>query len=357
MTSWIPSEIIEDSYTLPGDGIKKSGKYTIRVAYGDAPSVVVDTIYILQVTQSPQPETKIANPLNARFGDDLRLIGYDAPRVLQPNTRLPLTLYWQADRDQLSDSMAIVRLLDVNDKPVVQPYYAGKQFIALNPSSLWMPGKIITDRQDLFVPRALDPGLYRIAVSLWRYPDGEMLPITSEGTYSVEDAAVFGEIKIPMNVANAKPQQSLNVAVGSQIRLIGLDTTIQDKSGKPIVQNDATRLQAQANQSLSLKLYWHASADIRTDYKIFMHLVDANGNVVAQQDQAPDEWKYPTRIWDAGEIILDPHLMPLKNLQPGTYRVRIGMYDATSGERLPMLDAGRELPDRQIELGTFEIRP
>jgi hypothetical protein len=357
MTSWIPSEIIEDSCTLPADGIQKPGKYTLRVAYGNTPSVVVDAIYILQVSKPPQAETTIAHPLNAQFDNNLRLIGYDAPQILQPNARLPLTLYWQADHDMLNDAIAVIRLFDVNDKPVVQPFYAGRQFIGLNPSSLWTPNKIVTDRQDLFVPRKLDPGLYRIAVSLWRYPDGEVLPITSEETLSIEDAALFGEIKVPMNMTNVNPQQSLNVAVGSQIRLIGFDAAIQDKSGKPIPQNDATRLQAQANQFLFLKLYWQTSADIRTDYKIFVHLVDANGKVVAQQDQAPDEWKYPTRIWDAGEIVTDPHSMALKNLEPGTYRVRVGMYDAASGERLPMVDAGHELPDRQIELGAFEIRP
>ena len=90
-----------------------------------------------------------------------------------------------------------------------------------------------------------------------------------------------------------------------------------------------------SSNELPLTLYWRAEAPLAADYVVFMHLMDAAGNVVAQGDAPPRAGRYPTHWWEPGEVIADQHMIPLPaDLPPGDYRVRTGLYRPDTGERL-----------------------
>ncbi|MCL4540733.1 MAG: glycosyltransferase family 39 protein [Chloroflexi bacterium] len=87
--------------------------------------------------------------------------------------------------------------------------------------------------------------------------------------------------------------------------------------------------------ALTVTLVWQ---DIRTpalDYKVFIHLLDAQGRIVAQNDSMPGNGGLPTRGWLPREVITDVHLImiPVK-LPPGGYHLELGLYDPRSGRRL-----------------------
>jgi len=67
--------------------------------------------------------------------------------------------------------------------------------------------------------------------------------------------------------------------------------------------------------------------------------VDGAGNLVAQRDSWPREGRYPTSVWDQGEVVDDRHsiLLPA-NLPDGEYQLIMGLYSVESGGRLPVLD-------------------
>ena len=71
------------------------------------------------------------------------------------------------------------------------------------------------------------------------------------------------------------------------------------------------------------------------DWKVFVHLVDANGRVLAQFDGQPLEGTYPTSHWTPGEFIKDsyPLILP-PDASPGPYHVFVGLYNEASGLRL-----------------------
>ncbi len=70
-----------------------------------------------------------------------------------------------------------------------------------------------------------------------------------------------------------------------------------------------------------------------------MHLMDGTGNLVAQHDSWPRNGRYPTSVWDQGEVVDDRHSLVLPaNLPDGDYQVIMGLYSVESGERLPVLD-------------------
>ena len=49
--------------------------------------------------------------------------------------------------------------------------------------------------------------------------------------------------------------------------------------------------------------------------------------------------KYPTSVWDAGEVIADLHTLSLApDLPAGEYKIAIGLYDPETGQRVPIVD-------------------
>jgi hypothetical protein len=93
----------------------------------------------------------------------------------------------------------------------------------------------------------------------------------------------------------------------------------------------------QANDVLRVNVTWHPLQTLAQNFKVFVHLVDPAGNVIAQYDGYPQSGQYPTTHWIPGELIEDayPVLFPADVLS-GPYRVFLGLYDETTLIRLPV---------------------
>lgn len=90
-------------------------------------------------------------------------------------------------------------------------------------------------------------------------------------------------------------------------------------------------------QALQLNLYWQALEQAPADYAIFLHLLDAQGQTVAQRDTLIRYGDYPTTHWQPGEIVLDLADLPLPvDLAPGEYNLELGVYDIATMARLPV---------------------
>jgi hypothetical protein len=89
---------------------------------------------------------------------------------------------------------------------------------------------------------------------------------------------------------------------------------------------------------LSLTLLWRAEAEMETAYRVFVHLVDGNGRLLAQSDAEPVNWTRPTPGWAPGEYLVDPHtLADLSSIlgdAPRPLTLRIGLYDPDTNQRL-----------------------
>jgi hypothetical protein len=91
----------------------------------------------------------------------------------------------------------------------------------------------------------------------------------------------------------------------------------------------------QANDVLRVNVIWHPLQTLIQNFKVFVHLVDPAGNVIAQYDGHPQSGQYPTAHWIPGELIEDayPILFPA-DAPPGPYRVFLGLYDEATLTRL-----------------------
>ena len=89
---------------------------------------------------------------------------------------------------------------------------------------------------------------------------------------------------------------------------------------------------------LHLQLFWQTGEELKDRYKVFLHLVDEDGQIIAQRDSEPGGGLAITNTWPPGEMIVDSHglMIPL-GTQPGMYRLLLGLYDVTNpAARLPI---------------------
>jgi hypothetical protein len=83
------------------------------------------------------------------------------------------------------------------------------------------------------------------------------------------------------------------------------------------------------------------------DYTVFTHLVAADGRIVAQQDNQPSEGRYPTSIWDTGEVVVDRYRLTIAPDAPGSeYHLEVGMYLLSTLERLKVASGDEKGQDR-----------
>jgi hypothetical protein len=101
-----------------------------------------------------------------------------------------------------------------------------------------------------------------------------------------------------------------------------------------------------AGGTLCVELDWRALKKPAGDYTVFVHLVDPNGQVVAQTDIQPQGGFAPTSQWAAGIPQIDRHGLILpKNLAPGDYTVRLGLYRSDDHTPLRVTQGDNLMPD------------
>ena len=84
--------------------------------------------------------------------------------------------------------------------------------------------------------------------------------------------------------------------------------------------------------------HWTASALVGHAYTAFVHLLDAAGHLVAQNDAPPLAGHFPTTAWRSGDTIPDSHTITLPpDLPPGQYHLEFGLYDSQTQVRLPVV--------------------
>jgi hypothetical protein len=103
--------------------------------------------------------------------------------------------------------------------------------------------------------------------------------------------------------------------------------------------------------TLHLVFTWQITRPFERDMKLFLHVKDPSGGLIAQTDPLAgagrDGTGYFTSRWEPGELILDDVSLTIPpNAPPGPYRLAFGLYDGDTLERLPVV--GWE--DGQVEI-------
>ncbi|MBE9508748.1 MAG: hypothetical protein IMY86_11955, partial [Chloroflexi bacterium] len=90
--------------------------------------------------------------------------------------------------------------------------------------------------------------------------------------------------------------------------------------------------------SVTITLIWRAEDTATKSYRVFLHLLDSEGNLIAQSDAIPAGWTRPTTGWLPGEYITDAHTLTIPPAaSAGDYTLSTGLY-IPGGERLTTPD-------------------
>lgn len=131
----------------------------------------------------------------------------------------------------------------------------------------------------------------------------------------------------------APPAKALTIKFGDTLMLDGVT---------------ALKTEAHAGEALPFTLYWRATQPPALDYSVFAHLLDANGNKVAQLDGQPHDafGRLPATAWLVNQPVVDTQTLTLPTtLAPGEYRLIAGLYNWQNGQRLPVSGANAEVGD------------
>lgn len=87
---------------------------------------------------------------------------------------------------------------------------------------------------------------------------------------------------------------------------------------------------------IAVELAWQVEGPVDVDAKVFIHAVAADGHLVAQHDARPGDANRPTQTLAPGEAISDRHGIALPPDTQGQLTIRVGLYDAATGERFAL---------------------
>jgi 4-amino-4-deoxy-L-arabinose transferase-like glycosyltransferase len=300
-----------------------------------APWAFIAPAYTVPPTSAALPDT--LTPLHISYGGQLELVGYHlAERALLPGQTLALELGWRALERMDEDYSVFVHLYGPQGDLLGQAdTYPGG---GMSPTSQWAAGDLLLDTVYVPVrPDAAGPALGRIVVGVYHFPDMAMLPASDPNGADLGTSPTVSRIKVEGTSApEASIPQEASFQLGPNLALVGYDLTAAPAE---------------------VTLYWQATGPVPADYTVFIHVLDAAGNKVAQADGQPQAGNYPTSWWSAGEVVADRHLLPpdaVANLPPGAYTLSVGFYDPGTGERLPVSAQGVPLGD-WLQLGPVVV--
>jgi 4-amino-4-deoxy-L-arabinose transferase-like glycosyltransferase len=287
----------------------------------------------------PPPDMAVTKVLDANFADQLRLTGYalstDHP---DPGQEVVVQLLWQALQPERNYTV-FLHLTGADGQRLAQ--LDGEPFKGLyGMSTHWPRDRSVVDERRLILPQETPPGRYRLEVGLYDAGEAATEPLSIQGTGQRSLTLDFLHVDIPQPPA---PSQMVGVGnLGGLVRLVGHDLALPAR--------------VTAGTGLPLVLIWECLGSFTADYTVYIHLAGSDGRPVGQVDSQPLGGSYPTRFWDVGALLSDPYVLEIPaGVSPGEYELRVGMYLATTGDRLSLLGSdGRVLGDG-ISLGRVEV--
>ena len=255
----------------------------------------------------------------------IQLGAVELPKTpVTPGAEIVLTLHLLKSAPITGNLNVLVRVVDTAGKEVARsegwPYGS--------PTSTWQEGVAWADGHTLTLAPDATPGPHRVEVSFYD-------PATLE---------LFGDVYTAgyLLVAGDEPA-ALSAPLASFA--YGLDLLAVDPGVQPWQSGAQT-----------VTLTWRPAAPLPARYTLFMHLLDAAGNLVAQQDQPPLHGFYPSDRWLPDAAFQDTVTLTLPaSAPPGDYRLRVGWYDPASGQRLPLVaPAAGDAFDASVRVGAAQ---
>ena len=275
-------------------------------------------------------------PVPARFGEQVFVYGFDLPKDVRAGETMMVRWYWRILSIDEREFAFTSQLFGEDDRRHGQA--DERCFIP----DYWSVGTSGVSTLSIQVDPEASTGAYWLHAAIYdrsrQRPSN--LPVFDPQGNQAGNQLILGPIKVhgrrPAQASAA--ENHLPASFADQIDLLGYSLGEDDLA---------------PGGSLDLTLFWSPRGRPSRDYTVFVHLLDSQEQIRGQADSPPRDGRYPTSIWDAGEVIADLHTLALgTDLPAGEYHVAIGLYDPETGERVGTVDENGQIAgDRVIISG------
>jgi hypothetical protein len=347
---WSAEQLEIDYYSLPCVAATPPGVYSVEVVVYDAEtmdrlqildaesgsfksSLIVGTMEVIApLTPAEVEPMESIDPANRGVAPGLELLGYDLPVTeASPGETVRLALYWRASEDLERDYLLSLQLID--QEGVVWLEQEERPVDGTYPTTEWDEGEVLRDWHDLVLPPDAPQGRHDLLLQVLE--DGQVIGERQLGHLDVQGRS--------RDFAAPAPEYPMEAIVGDGVLFMGYDLLVD---------------RVTPEQPLEFTLYWQALDEMAVSYTVFTHLLDADERVWGQADSIPLNGEAPTTSWLRGEVLTDRYEIVVDpEAPPGAYVIEIGMYDAATGERLPVFVNDQRLEGDRLLLEEIRIAP
>jgi len=254
-------------------------------------------------------ELAVANRLHVDFENGARLVGWEVESAhLHPGERSRVKLCWQATSEiDTSTPYAFTVKLVLPDHPAAAAQ-DGYPLSGAYPTTAWQPGTAFCEWVPLWVQAdAITPRAYDLFVGMYVFEGEQVYHYTANGER--DNYLVVGRVGVTAAAASAATSPT---------------PTVGDWGGLAAAELD------QNADTLTLSLDWVGVRAAPGRYHYYLHALDARGEIIAQQDQAPLGGNFPTDFWQAGVTFSDALTLAVPE---GVTQLKFGLYEPSSGVR------------------------
>jgi hypothetical protein len=286
-------------------------------------------------------DADIQHQMDVRLPQDVALVGYQyTPRQIESGDAVYVTLFLRATQPFAEPFRIVTELFAPNEGVA----WAQDAAFLTYPDLLapwWQIDAIVPVRFVLTTTADIPLGAYHLRTFVTEAESQQAVSLFLGTDESSTQDLTLGYVSVPW-YGTLDAVVPVDASLGTQVRLLGYAPIGDVRPGA----------------SVDVTLYWGALQPLAENYTVFVHLLDAQGHLVASHDGMPMMGRYPTGAWLPGDIVPDTHHIALDaGLAPGTYRLQVGMYPWPSLERLPVWDAqGAAQPERVVGLQNVEVR-
>ncbi len=236
------------------------------------------------------------------------LLGYNlSTQSLPAGETLNLKFYWENDGHMAHDMF--VQLIDTDG-------YVWSKTTALFEEGFGNElrnrrGAIIEGKAELTTPASMPPGRYYLKMG-YHKNDGTLI-----GLFKLPPQGDFVKITLPEQFTSPPtPTYRIDMSLDAALTIAGYNLN---------------RHQLNPGENFWLTLFWQANKEVTKDYVVNLRLLDQSGEEIAYWLGRPVRSGYPTKGWQAGQIVQDPWLLTIpEDADEGRYQLKIVIFDAES---------------------------
>lgn len=264
----------------------------------------------------------------------------DLPTTLPPAPTIPLNLRLHLANTNALPTAFRVTLYDEAGQNVwtqdLDPAQGGPHRAdgtAEFPPSAWQAGDTFDLHYSLVPPPTAEG---RFTLHLVALSGDTQRPVPSWGGFISTESLTLGAITItprPRNFEVPPVAVAIHQEWFNAVRLVGYNNDPAD---------------FRTDTPFDVEVVWQAIAPTNRPYKVFLHLLDADGNFVTGADGFLE---VPSNAWVPDEVTTSRHRFEAGSVLAGDYTFIVGLYDEETGERLPV-----DAPNFAVPLGEVIVR-